>query len=214
MSKSILIIGESGSGKTTSLSTLPSEETFYIDCDGKGLSWKGWRNQYNKENKNYKKETKIPKIMTILTGISEKCPEIKYVVIDTLNTLMIDDEMERIKEKGYDKWIDLASSIYYLIKTLNDLRDDLTVICLGHSQTDTDELNGSFTKMKTSGRKLDKICVESFFTTVLLCKSKEGRHFFETKSNNSTAKTPRGAFDDKTEIDNDIMIVLKELEEF
>ena len=46
-------MGESGSGKTTSMRNLPSNETFYIDCDGKGLSWKGWRNQYNVDNKNY-----------------------------------------------------------------------------------------------------------------------------------------------------------------
>lgn len=51
MSKAILIIGESGSGKTTSLRNLPPDETCYIDADGKGLSWKGWRNQYNKKKR-------------------------------------------------------------------------------------------------------------------------------------------------------------------
>lgn len=54
MSKVICIAGESGSGKTTSLRNLPPDQTYYIDCDKKGLSWKGWRDQYNKEKKNYK----------------------------------------------------------------------------------------------------------------------------------------------------------------
>ena len=53
MSKAIMILGASGSGKTTSLEHLDPKLTFYIDADGKGLSWKGWRNQYNKTNKNY-----------------------------------------------------------------------------------------------------------------------------------------------------------------
>ena len=53
MSKAIMILGASGSGKTTSLEHLDPKLTFYIDADGKGLSWKGWRNQYNKANKKY-----------------------------------------------------------------------------------------------------------------------------------------------------------------
>ena len=51
MGKTILIMGESGSGKTTSMRNLPPLETFYIDCDKKGLSWKGWKENYNAENK-------------------------------------------------------------------------------------------------------------------------------------------------------------------
>ena len=52
MSKTILIMGESGSGKTTSMRNLNPEETFYIDADKKGLNWKGWKEQYNSEKKN------------------------------------------------------------------------------------------------------------------------------------------------------------------
>ena len=53
MSKLIAVMGESGAGKTTSMRNLDPKTTMYIDCDKKGLSWKGWRDQYNKENKNY-----------------------------------------------------------------------------------------------------------------------------------------------------------------
>ena len=53
MSKVICIAGESGSGKTTSMRNLDPKTTLYIDCDKKGLSWKGWKKQYNTENKNY-----------------------------------------------------------------------------------------------------------------------------------------------------------------
>ena len=67
MSKSILIMGESGSGKTTSMRNLKPEETFYIDADKKGLSWKGWKEQYNEENKNYMATSDVQTIMTLLS---------------------------------------------------------------------------------------------------------------------------------------------------
>ena len=53
MSRAILVYGESGSGKTTSLRTLDPERTFIVDADRKGLSWKGWKKQYNGAKKNY-----------------------------------------------------------------------------------------------------------------------------------------------------------------
>ena len=58
MSKVIGVMGESGSGKTTAMRTLDPKTTFYLDCDGKGLSWKGWSKQYNTANKNYWKTDK------------------------------------------------------------------------------------------------------------------------------------------------------------
>ena len=70
-----------------------------------------------------------------------------------------------------------------------------------------------FTRIKTSGRKLDKITLESKFSTVLLAKCVDGRYVFETQSNLSTAKSPMEAFETK-EIDNDIVEVIEALEEF
>jgi len=93
-------MGESGSGKTTSCRNLNPAETFYIDADRKGLSWRGWREQYNAENKNYYKSSDVDRIKIALDSINLKQTHIKYVVIDTLNAIMIDDEMNRMREKG------------------------------------------------------------------------------------------------------------------
>ena len=106
MSKVICIAGESGSGKTTSMRNLDPETTMYIDCDKKGLSWKGWRSQYNGDKKNYLK-TDFPQVaLQALKKIDkeEQYKHIRVVVVDTINGLMIADEMRRCKEKGYDKW--------------------------------------------------------------------------------------------------------------
>lgn len=213
MAKTILIMGESGSGKTTSMRNLDPKTTFYIDCDKKGLSWKGWRAQYNAEAKNYLASSDVEMITKYLLAIHKNRPEVKTVVIDTLNAIMIDDEFKRMKEKGYDKWQDLAYSIYQLVSFSNDLRDDLVIIFTIHSQTERDDSGMVWTRAKTSGKKLDKITIESKFSTVLLAKCIDGDYKFETKSNNSTTKTPLGAFDDAL-IPNDIVSVLTALEEF
>lgn len=202
-------MGESGSGKTTSLRNLDPKQTFYIDADGKGLSWKGWRNQYNAASKNYYRCDDPNQTYKIMEQIDQKQKQIKYLVIDTLNGIMVADEMRRANEKTFDKWQDLAVSVYNIVDYANKMRDDLTVIMLAHSQTSDD----GFTCMKTNGRKLNKIVLESKLTTVLLSKCENGEYVFVTKSADSTCKSPMGAFDSAT-IPNDVVEVIKALEEF
>lgn len=215
MSMVICIAGESGSGKTSSLRNLDPASTFIIDADRKGLSWRSWKRQYNKENKNYLQTSDAKVIGDTMRAIDakEKYRHIKVLVIDTLNTIMVDDEMKRSKEKSFDKWVDLASCIWDLIAYIHLLREDLTVVCIAHTQTDRDDSGYMFTRIKSSGKKLDKLCLESKFTTVLLAKCVDGRYVFETNSKNSTAKSPLGAFAD-FEIDNDMAMVIKTLCEY
>ncbi len=213
MAKVICIAGESGSGKTTSMRNLDSTTTYYIDADKKGLSWKGWREQYNTEKKNYLKCDDVNIVRQYIKSIAEKCPKVKVIVVDTINGLMVADEMRRSKEKGYDKWVDLATCVWDLIVDCYDYRDDLTIIFTAHTQTETDDAGYRFTRIQTSGKKLNKIVLESKFTTVLLSKCVDGKYLFETQANNSTAKSPMGAFD-TFEIDNDIVAVIEALKEF
>jgi len=215
MANIICIMGDSGAGKTTSMRNLDPGTTFYIDCDKKGLSWKGWKKQYSGDKKNYLKtdEPSVTQIALKKVNEDEQFKNMKVAVIDTINGLMVADEMRRTKEKGYDKWQDLAQSIYELVDYALTVRDDLTVIFTAHTQTDHDDNGYMFTRIKTSGRKLDKITLESKFSTVFLAKCVDGRYLFETQANFSTAKSPMGAFENK-EIDNDIATILKALEEF
>ena len=112
MANVICIAGESGSGKTTSLRNLNPSETYIIDADKKGLSWRGWKKHYSIENKNYY-ATDIPKdVHATMNAINVRRPEIKTLVVDTIGSIMVADEMRRMKEKGYDKWQDLAQCIW------------------------------------------------------------------------------------------------------
>ena len=215
MARVIGVMGESGSGKTTAMRNLDPKTTFYVDCDKKGLSWKGWKKQYNGETKNYIQTDAPTTVMQILKHVNDddQYKHIKTVVIDTINGVMVAEEMRNAKVNGFGKWTDLAQYVWSIFDYCLTMRDDLNVIILAHAITDTDDNGVVFTHIRTNGRKLEKIVLESKLTTVLLAVCKDGKYVFKTRSDRSSVKTPLGAFDDD-EIDNDITLVIKALEEF
>jgi hypothetical protein len=213
MAIGILGMSASGGGKTTSCRTLNPKETLIINADNKPLPWKGWRKQYNAENKNYICCADAKQIQGYLKTISDSMPHIKNVVIDTLNGVMLAMEMAERKANTYSDWKELAVNIYGLCDMIGSLREDLNVICFAHTQTDMTDSGYMFTHMRTSGRKLEKIVIESKFTYVLLGKGNQGKYIFETHANNSTAKTPMGLFEED-EIDNDMQMVINKIREY
>lgn len=218
MSKVIGLMGESGSGKTTSMRSLPPEETFYLDCDKKGLNWKGWRQQYNTDNKNYIASDSFSVAAGMLNRVDkdENFRHIKYFVIDTLNGLMVAEEMRILAMQSGDKrsaWSDLAQNGWALINQALTLRDDLTVIILCHSETISDDNGLIRTRIKTNGRKLEKLVLESKMTTVIWSVRQDGKYKFILSADGSTCKVPLGAFE-QDEIPNDITTVIKALEEY
>ena len=218
MAKVIGEMGESGSGKTTSLMKLDSKTTFYIDCDKKGLNWKGWRTQYSVDKKNYWASDSFQVVSGLLDRINEEeqFKHLKCVVIDTLNALMVAEEMRILTMKGGDKrsaWTDLAASGWDLINKALSMRDDLVIIILCHSETVSDENGIVKTRIKTNGRKLEKLVLESKMTTVVWAVRQEGKYKFILSADGATCKVPLGAFETE-EIPNDITLVIKALEEF
>ena len=210
MAKMLLVMGEPASGKTVSLRNIPKNELYYVDCDKKGLNYKGWKEDFNAEKKNYFRSNDGEQIAKLMLAISEKREDIKYIAIDTINSIMIADEMRRSKDKNFDKWVDLASCIFNLINIVPDLRDDLTVIFVGHTQTDDE----GFTRLLTNGKKLNKIGLEKYFDTVLIAKNNDGKYVFETTSPTSTARVPMGCYEGEQYIENDLYEIIKELKEY
>lgn len=226
MAKVIGVMGESGSGKTTAMRNLPAEETFYLDCDKKGLNWKGWKAQYadvtdgkaDPKKGFYLCSDSFTNVIQALQHINEdeKYKRIKYVVIDTINGLMVAEEMKILAMQSGDKrsaWSDLAQNGWAVVNAALTLRNDLTVIILCHSETISDDNGIIRTRIKTNGRKLEKLVLESKMTTVVWAVRQDGHYKFILSADGSTCKVPLGAFD-TDECDNDIMIVIKALEEY
>ena len=226
MSRVIGLMGESGAGKTTAMRNLPKDQTFYIDCDKKGLNWKGWKKDFINvmEQKPeagrgcYYKTDSFSIVSGLLRKINEQdnMKHIKYVVIDTLNGLMVAEEMKILAMQSGDKrsaWSDLAQNGWAIINQALELREDLTVIILCHSETISDENGIVRTRIKTNGRKLEKLVLESKMTTVIWAVRQDGKYKFILSADGSTCKVPMGSFEGD-ECPNDIMIVLKALEEY
>lgn len=214
MSVTIAVMGQSGHGKTTAMRALDPSTTYYIDADKKGLSWRGWAEQYSETKNNYRKTSDAFEILDLLKSLNTKTSKIQTIVIDTANAIMIDEEMSRMKEKGFDKWVDLAQSIYDLISYCNEMRKGLIVIWNFHVEILSNEEEGThFARFATSGRKLQKIYLEAKFSIVLYAKAKDGEYIFETQANNSCAKSPMGLFADM-EIPNDMKYVVEKVAEY
>lgn len=189
----VLILGQSGSGKSTSLRNFKSNEITHINVMGKPLPFKG-RFAHTLNTDNYEK------IKDALRHL-----ETKVAVIDDAQYLMANEFMRRALERGYDKFTEIANNFWTLVNTvINDLPYDTRVYFLMHTERSED--GGE--KVKTIGKLLDeKITVEGMFTIVLKSVVKDGVYSFTTQnSGKDTVKSPLGMFD-TFEIPNDLKAV-------
>lgn len=224
MATGVLVIGASGSGKTTGVRTLDPTKTFIINSDQKDLSFQGWKNKYKTVNKadgqpdwglsNYYETTDPTKMLAIMSYISKSRPDINTLVIDTINGVMIDKTMRDSKITGFAKWNDLADVIYNTFNIIPTLREDLFVFILGHDFYVKDEETGfSERRLAVEGQKLIRIKLESKLTTVFYTDNKitqdKAEYRLRTRTNGrDTCKTPMGMFkQDELYIPNDYKLI-------
>lgn len=194
----VLILGESGAGKSCSLRNFKKDELVIYNIAGKPLPFKGELNMA--DNVTYKQ----------IQQNMEK-GNFKTYVIDDSQYLMAFESFNRAKETGWGKNIDLASNFKNLIQfAIKNTPKDTIVYFLHHTET-TD--SGTI-KAKTLGKMLDaQLTVEGLFSIVLLCKTDGQEHYFETQSDGyTTCKSPMDMFELK--IDNDLKMVDKTIREY
>lgn len=195
----VLIMGHSGSGKSTSMRNFKAEEIGVISVVKKPLPFRSDIKPYNSDN--------YAQIMEVLLKSKRKT-----FVIDDCQYLMANEFMRTAKVNGYQKFTDLALNFWNLVQFVtNSLPDDVIVYFLAHTEVDA---NGN-EKMKTIGKMLDeKITVEGLFTIVLKTSVQDGKYSFTTQTNGQdTVKSPMGLFSE-TMIDNDLKFVDKTIREF
>lgn len=194
----VLVLGESGSGKSTSMRNFEENEVGIFNVAGKPLPFKKKLNKINNATYN-----------TILKKLSN--PGLKKYVIDDSQYLMAFESFDHAKETGYGKFTNMALNFRNLIDfVVRKTPDDVIVYFLHHTErTDDGRL-----KAKTLGKMLDnQLTVEGLFSIVLLCQAEGTEHFFITNSDGSNpAKSPMEMFEMK--IDNDLKMVDETVREY
>ena len=215
MSNTTLIIGESGSGKSTSLRHLDPESTFIINILDKPLPFRGYKTHYKAVTKdnplgNYYATDDYNVILRCIKSVNER-EDIKVLVIDDFQYLLANEFMRRAAEKGFDRFTDIAQHAWLVIKELIETREDLYCFVLSHSESDS---QGRM-KAKTIGKMLDdKITLEGMFSTVLYAMVVDSEFKFLTQNDGfHIAKSPISMFDWKY-IDNDLAIVIEKMNDY
>jgi hypothetical protein len=196
----VLILGESGSGKSTSLRNFPPEDIVIYNVAGKPLPFKAGAKMNRADNVNYSK---------IIGNMSKK--KFKTYVIDDSQYLLSFELFERSAEIGYTKFTEMAKHFYDLIQfIIREMPNDTIVYFLHHTEIVNDKI-----KAKTIGKMLDeKLTVEGLFSIVLMAYNDDGKHVFFTESDgNSTVKTPMEMFSE-AKIDNDLKMVDTTIREY
>tara|TARA_R110000751_G_scaffold20731_2_gene60392 strand:- start:3217 stop:3897 length:681 start_codon:yes stop_codon:yes gene_type:complete len=217
MAQSVLVIADSGTGKSTSIRKLDPTETFIINIANKPLPFKGWKKNYSNISKdnpkgNMTSASSAPGIIKAMQHVNDKMLHIKTLVIDDWQYMSSFEYFDRANEKGYDKFTSIAANLAQVAKMPKDMREDLTIFFLTHSEESTDVNGHRKVKAKTVGKMIDNaLTLEGLFSIVLfgkIRKTEDGLEYgFDTQNNGeNTCKSPMGMFEESF-INNDLQFV-------
>lgn len=219
-SKLIGIVGATGTGKSTSIKHLNSEETYIINVAKKELPFKGSEKLYNAEKRNYKEVDDANEITRLLRTISEKALHIKNIIIEDSNYIMGFNLVSKATENGFTKFTIMARDMVELLREARRLRDDLKVFYFSHPETieDGGEIVGY--KIKTAGKMIDnQIVLEGLLTVCLYTHVEENKDgsmtysFITNRFKKYPAKSPDGMFEE-VKIPNNLNYVCEKLDEY
>lgn len=229
--ETIAIVGESGTGKSTSLRNLNPEETFIISTTGKPLPFRGWRKKYtpftvsktedggSKISGNYYVSSNWENILKMLKIINKNMPYIKQIIIDDFQYVLSYEFVDRATEVGYTKFSELAQHAMEILRYAEAMREDCKMIFLTHSENVGDAMNPKYV-IKTVGKLLaEKVTLEGLFTYIFFTKVSEGEDgkmkytLITNTDGQCVAKTPLEMFDE-LEIDNDLDAIIKVIDEY
>jgi AAA domain len=208
MSNLIVILGESGTGKSTSFRNLNHKETFVINVLNKPLPFRGYKKLYNQDNLNYIETDDYNKIVAYIRAINERRPEIKNIVIDDFSFLMNNEFMRRCREKTFDKFTDMGFNMFNVMDEAKSFREDLFCFIMCHTEKD----HSGLIKPKTVGKMTaDYVGISERVSIVLHSQVIDSKYKFLTQHDGvCIAKSPMGMFEDLY-IDNDLAVIRKSI---
>lgn len=155
MANVCMILGPSGTGKSTSIKGLDPKETVVLNVLRKRLPFKGSNNIYNAENKNLFPIDDYTQIVNLLETINKKAPHVKNVIIEDMTYIMRKEFFKRAKETGYGKFTEIAQHFQQVISTCENMRDDINVFFILHSEAIQSDKTTVGYKVSTVGAMID-----------------------------------------------------------
>ena len=150
-----MLLGKSGTGKSTSIKNLKPEETIIFNTLKKRLPFKGSQAVYNTEKKNLFNVDSYTSLINLLQNVNEKALHCKNVIIDDMIYIMRKEYFQRAKETGYSKYTELAQHFQQIIQTCENMRDDINVFFILHSEDiQSDKITTGY-KVSTIGSLID-----------------------------------------------------------
>lgn len=211
MATCILIIGQSGAGKSRAIKTLDDSSVLVLQCTTKEMPFrKGGKKIVDVSKPAKDKRGQILDTSAQIMGWSNTWNG-NVIVVDDFGYMMTNQFMSKVFEKGYDKYNEMALSMFNVIKYCKEqLPAEKTIYFVMHE--DVNDATG-IVKPKTLGKLLDdKVCIEGMFTIVLRCMVEDGKHIFKT-NNSGCAKSPEEMFESEN-IDNDLAFVDATIREY
>lgn len=223
MAKVIAIVGDTGTGKSTSLENLDPKETFLINCANKPLPFKGSSKMYSVELKNTFATSTSNDVLTIMKNV-EAQKHIKNLIIDDSGFVMTELFFAKALETGYGKFTEIAKAYQGILTYAKSMRNDLNIAFMLHEEDEVSNAIKVKRKAKTVGKLVDdqynplSVVSIALFTNVSYNKEGIAEYHFITNRTvlagvEIPAKSPRGMFSD-LRIPNDLNLVFKQATAF
>lgn len=224
MGNVVMILGRSGTGKSTAIKTLNPKETVVINVLKKRLPFKGSGSLYNKENKNLFNVDDYASINSFIESINKNAGYVKNIIIDDLGYVMRKEYFKSAKVTGYNKFVDMGAHFQSIIQTAENTREDLNVFLVMHcEEVISDNVIVGY-KPSTIGKMIDstynpvEVVPMVLFSSVKYDENKKPMYGFYTHrcmegNTEIPAKSPDGMFDDDF-IPNDLGLVVKAMNEY
>jgi len=217
MSKTLLIIGRPGSGKSSSIYNLDPSTTFIISVASKSLPFRGTAKKYtpitgwDDKINNWYASDNCSQIIACINMVDKKRPDIKTLIVDDWQYMLSHEFMRRATERSFDKYNDLAQNGWHSIMALKNCRESLFTVVIGHSELD----NQGFYRIKTIGKLLaEKMDFEGEFEMCLHARVVNGEYVFQTQQDSEyMARNPRDMFKEFL-IPNDLVAVKDAVENY
>ena len=224
MANICLILGKTGTGKSSSIKGLDPKETVIFNVLKKRLPFKGSKSLYNEENKNLFSIDDYATMINYMQGVGKSAPHIRNIIIEDATYIMRKEYFKTAKLSGYNKFVDIAAHFQNIVSTAEDLRDNLNIFIIMHcEEVYSDNVIVGY-KPSTVGKLIDnsynpaEVVPMTLFSSVKYNDKGEASYGFYTHrcmegGVEIPAKSPADMFEQDF-IPNDLGLVVKAMDEY